>query len=118
MNYSYVMGIDNIETLKQNNIEIEQFGNHYGITFSDEKIEAYEKFIYQSLQNGFWNEYLGKEIVFIFKFKDGTIKKFVLDNDNEKEILNLCCNFAECNFSSIMEMLRDNEFYSTNYFNK
>lgn len=118
MNYSYVMGIDNIETLKQNNFEIEQFGNHYEITFSDEKIETYEKFIYQALQNGFWNEYLGKEIVFIFKFKDRTIKKFVLDKNNEKEILNLCCNFAECNFSSIMEMLRENEFYSQTYFNK
>ena len=118
MNYSYVMGIRNVETLEQNKFGIKQFGNHYGITFPDEQIDFYEKFICQNIQNGFWNEYLGKDIVFIFKFKDGAIKKYVLNDGNEKEILNLCCEFAECEFTSIMEMLKDNKFYKENYFNK
>ena len=26
------------------------------------------------LENGFWNEYIGKDKVFIFKFKNGEIK--------------------------------------------
>lgn len=54
--------------------------------------------------------------VFIFKFKDGETKKYVLNNDNEKEILKLCCEFAECEFESIDKMLRDNEFYAENYY--
>lgn len=118
MNYSYVMGIENIEFLKLNNIEIKSFGKNYGVTFSDELIELYEEFICGALQNGFWNEYLGKEIVFIFKFKDGTVKKFILNDENENEILKLCCDFAQCEFSSIMNMLKENEFYNNTYFNK
>lgn len=118
MNYSYVMGIDNIDLLKQNNFEIKEFGDNYGVIFSDEKIGIYEEFICNSLPNGFWNEYLGKEKVFIFKFEDGTLNRFVLNNANEKEILKLCCDFAECEFTSIMDMLKDNKFYNNTYFNE
>ena len=65
MNYSYVMGIDNINKLKEENFEIQQFGNSFGVVFSDEKIKLFEEYICKSLKNGFWNEYLGKEKVFI-----------------------------------------------------
>lgn len=116
MNYSYVMGIDNIEKLKQNNFEIKSFGNNYGVIFDDNKIELFEKYICETLENGFWNEYLGKDKVFIFKFKNGEIKKFILNNDNEKEILKLCQEFAECEFESIDKMLRDNNFYAETYY--
>lgn len=117
MNYSYVMGIQNINELKENGFNIESNEKNYMITFSDDKIVIFENFIIENLENGFWNEYLGKNIVFIFKFKDGSVKKYILDEYNEKEILNLCCNFAECKFSSIMNMLKSNKFYSNNYFN-
>lgn len=70
MNYSYVMGIDSIEKLKKHNFEIRFFGNNYKIIFPKEKVELFEKYIYETLQNGFWNEYLGKDKVFIFKFED------------------------------------------------
>ena len=91
MNYSYVMGINNIDKLKQNNFKIEQFGNNYGIIFDDEKIEIFEKYICETLERGFWNEYLGKDKVFIFKF-------------------------ANYKFESIEKMLRDNNFYKENYY--
>ena len=116
INYSYVMGIDNIDKLKDNNFEVKSYGNNYGISFSSDKIEMFENFIFQTLQNGFWNEYLGKEKVFIFKFNDGKIKRYVLNKENEKEILNLCKEFAECKFESIDKMLRDNDFYAETYF--
>lgn len=116
MNYSYVMGINNIEALKQENLKIKSFGNNYGVIFDDNKIELFEKYICETLENGFWNEYLGKDKVFIFKFKNGEIKKYVLNNDNEKEILKLCCEFAECEFESIEKMLRDNRFYAETYY--
>ena len=116
INYSYVMGIDNIDKLQENNFEINSYGNNYGISFSSDKIEMFENFIFETLQNGFWNEYLGKEKVFIFKFNDGKIKRYVLNKENEKEILNLCQEFADCKFESIDKMLRDNDFYAETYF--
>lgn len=116
MNYSYVMGIENIDKLQENDFEIKPYGNNYGISFSNDKIEIYENFIFEALQNGFWNEYLGKEKVFIFKFNDGKIKRYVLNNDNEKEVLNLCQKFADCEFESIHKMLRENNFYAETYF--
>ena len=94
MNYSYVMGVNNIDKLKENNFEIKVYDNNYGISFSDNKARIFEEYIYENLQNGFWNEYLGKEKVFIFKFKDGKIKRYILNNNNEKEILELCQEFA------------------------
>lgn len=118
MNYSYVMGIDNINKLKEENFEIQQFGNSFGVVFSDEKIKLFEEYICKSLKNGFWNEYLGKEKVFIFKFKNGEIKRYVLNEDNEQEILKLCCEFASYEFESINKMLRENEFYAENYYNR
>ena len=116
VNYSYVMGIDNIDKLQENNFEIKSYGNNYGISFSSDKIEMFENFIFETLQNGFWNEYLGKEKVFIFKFNDGKIKRYVLNKENEKEVLNLCQEFADCKFESIDKMLRDNDFYAETYF--
>ena len=111
MNYSYVMGVSNIDKLKENGFEIKQYGSNYGVSFPNDKSRIFEKYIYENLQNGFWNEYLGKEIVFIFKFKDGRFKRYVLNNANEKEILNLCEKFANCKFESIDKMLKDNSFY-------
>ncbi len=118
MNYSYIMGISNIDKLQENNFEIKPYGNNYGISFSSDKIEMFENFIFETLQNGFWNEYLGKEKVFIFKFNDGKIRRYVLSKDNEKEILDLCQEFADCKFESINKMLRDNNFYTETYFKK
>ena len=116
MNYSYVMGINNIDELKQNNFKIKSFGNNYGVIFDDNKIELFEKYICETLENGFWNEYLGKDKVFIFKFTNGEIKKYVLNTNNEKEILKLCCEFAEYEFESIEKMLRENIFYAETYY--
>ena len=116
MNYSYLIGINNIEKLKQNNFEIKSFGNNYGVTFDENKIELFEKYICETLENGFWNEYLGKDKVFIFKFNNGEIKKYILNKNNEKEILKLCCEFADYEFESIEKMLRSNSFYVETYY--
>lgn len=116
MNYSYLMGINNINILKQNDFEIKSFGNNYGVIFEDNKIKFFEKYICETMENGFWNEYLGKDKVFIFKFKNGEINKYQLNKNNEKEILKLCCEFADFKFESIEEMLRDNRFYAETYY--
>lgn len=116
MNYSYIMGTKNIDKLKENDFLIKKFGNHYGVIFDDNKTELFEKYILETLENGFWNEYVGKDKVFIFKTQNGEIKKFILKNDSEKEILNLCEEFANCKFESIDKMLRGNSFYAETYY--
>lgn len=116
MNYSYVMGIDNVDELKKKGFTITKIGNSYGVSFSDDNSKTFEDFICKNLLNGYWNEYLGKEKVFIFKFENGSIKKYILDSSNYDEILNLCRKFAEYDFESIEKMLKDNEFYYEKYF--
>ena len=116
MNYSYVMGIPDINELRENGFNIKTYGENYGISFPDDKIKIFEEFICKNLQKGFWNEYLGKEKVFIFKSENSEIKRYVLNNDNEEEILNLCSKFADYKFESITKMLNDNEFYLDTYF--
>lgn len=116
MNYSYVMGIPDINELRENGFNIKTYGENYGISFPDDKIKIFEEFICKNLQNGFWNEYLGKEKVFIFKSENSEIKRYILNNDNEEEILNLCSKFADYKFESITKMLNDNEFYLDTYF--
>ena len=116
MNYSYVMGITDIDDLRKNGFNIKIYGENYGISFPDDKIKIFEEFICKNLKNGFWNEYLGKEKVFIFKFENGEIKRYVLNDENEEEILNLCSKFAEYKFESITKMLKVNKFYLETYF--
>lgn len=116
MNYSYVMGINNADKLNSLGFLIKKYGKDYGIIFSNEQIPLFEDFICQNLNNGFWNEYLGENIVFIFKFENGEVKKYILTEENQDEILNLCRTFANYEFSSIDTMLRDNEFYIETYY--
>lgn len=114
MYYSYVMGVSNdILKLKEKGFIIENNKNDYMISFSSDKRNIWEDYITNNLKNGFWNEYVGEEIVFIFKFNDGKIKRYVLTEENHNEILKLCCEFAETNFSSIKDMLKGNSFYNS-----
>ncbi len=112
LNYSYVMGMtDNIYSLEDSGFNIEKINTDYMITFSNDKSKLWEEFIEKNLKEGFWNEYIGENIVFIFRFSNGQIKKYVLDENNEFEILALCNEFAEASFQSIKEMLLGNSFY-------
>lgn len=97
MNYSYLMGIDNIDLLKQNNFKIKYFGNNYGVIFDDNKIELFKKYISEMLENGFWNEYIGKDKVFIFKFKNGEIKIM------KKKYYNYVVNLQIANLSLLIK---------------
>ena len=117
MYYSYVLGIDNrIMELASQGFDIQNDGDNFMVSFPEEKSEVWEGFIRQYLELGYWNEYLNNEkVVFIFKFEDGEIKKYVLDDCNQGEILQLCCKFAEYEFESIKEMLFENEFYKEKF---
>ena len=110
------MGIDNVDILKGGNFNIRVYDDGYGVSFSDGDIEKFESFVSKNLKAGFWNEYLGKDKVFIFKFEDEKIKKFVLNDENESKILELCRKFANYSFPSLDSMLKDNIFYAETYY--
>lgn len=127
MIYSYITGINNktfkfLFSKKELGITKKAYGiskGNYAAFFDIEQIDIYEELIKQILKNGFWNEYIIKneekktnKIVFIFKDYEGEIEKYVLNNKNEKKILELCSKFAKANFKSIRKMLLDNDFYN------
>lgn len=111
MYYSYAMGVDNsINELKSNKFIIEEENGNYKVMFSKDKIKIWEKFISQHLKDGYWNEYLNEEVVFLFHLKN-KIKRVVVKNYQNDEVLRLCEELAETKFQSIRAMLKDNKFY-------
>lgn len=79
----------------------------------EKSLKKYEKLVEDKLEPGFWNEYIGKEIVFIFKHKDETLKRLVYTVGNEEEIKMQMAKIAGDKFSSrsVIEILSENIFY-------
>ena len=95
MYLSYLMGAKKIENkdLVNLGIQIEETKSDGDRTLNipDDRLPEYIELVKNRLDNGFWNEIVGdKEIIFIFKFKDGSIKEYKLSQNNEKEISLLC----------------------------
>lgn len=116
---SYLMGAEQIEDNELEGLDIKIEGktsdNSRMLKISEEKIPQYIKLIKAKLTNGFWNEVIGaKEIIFIFKFNDGSIKKFKLSPENEKEIDKLCAKFNNeppDKTANVYKYISDNKFY-------
>ena len=106
------MGIDStINDLKNEGFIVEADGNNYMVSFSEDKSEIWETFISTHLKLGFWNEYLTDTgVVFLFHLQDG-IKKYVVNDYENDEVLRLCEKLCKCKFESIKNMLRENHFY-------
>lgn len=85
------------------------------LIIQDERLRQYIELIKVKLTNGFWNEVVGeKEIIFIFKFKDGSVKGYVLSLENEKEINDLCVEFNHEPpdlTPNVYKYISDNRFY-------
>lgn len=58
-----------------------------------DSLKQFEELIKQKLKPGFWNEYVSKETVFIFKHKNGKTERFVLDDKTERKIDRLAAEF-------------------------
>ena len=112
---SYIMGIEDTKELESIGVKLnKRDSGNYEAFIPNDKLAAYEEIISRNLKPGFWNEYIGKEIVFIFKLEDGTVRSFAWNIDNEKEILELCCKMANAEFISVKDMLANNDFYASN----
>lgn len=92
------MGAKEIQDKELEDIGVEITGRPEGdheLRIPESNISAYLELIKAKLTPGFWNEVVGeKEIIFIFKFKDGQIKEYKLTLENEEEIGKLCTEFC------------------------
>ena len=116
---SYLMGADNIEDkeLTDLGIGIEETkpDGDRTLKIPGDRLSGYIELIKTKLNNGVWNEMVGeKEIIFVFKLKDGSIKEYRLSPENEQEIDKLC---AELNneppekTANVYKYILDNKFY-------
>ena len=110
--YSYVMGADDsILSLKEQGFDVNPDGSNYTVSFPKSKSVLWEEFIKSHLQLEYWNEYLSEnKVVFLFRLQDG-IKRFVVENYENDQVLKLCEKLCDCKFESIKEMLFGNWFY-------
>lgn len=80
-----------------------------------DKLSQYIQFIKEKLDNGFWNEIVGeREVIFIFKFKDGATEEYRLSPENEQEIDKLCAEFnnePSEKTTNVYKYISDNKFY-------
>ncbi|MBF8249983.1 MAG: leucyl-tRNA synthetase, leucyl-tRNA synthetase [Candidatus Levybacteria bacterium] len=116
---SYLMGGEDIrdEDLRELGIKIlnRTEKGYREIEIPKAKIKEYEKLIERKMTPGFWNEYVAENIVFNFKFKDGRIKRFVLDSNNEEEIDKLGAEFngkVWTEKSSVWKWVAENDTYT------
>ena len=118
-NLSYLMGAENIKDteLESLGVEIKETkpDGDRTLIITDEKLSQYIELIRTKITNGFWNEIVGeKEIIFIFKFKDGHIEEYKLSPDNEREIDKLCAEFNNeppDKTANVYKYVSDNKFY-------
>ena len=87
----------------------------YKLKIPDSSIKSYKNLVRMKLVPGYWNEFIGeKEIGFIFKFDDGTIKEYTLSSTNESEIGKLCAQFNNedpKDTEIVYKYLSENDFY-------
>ncbi len=118
---SYIMGQKNITqedvTLLGGRVDSVTDSGHLCIEFPISKCEHFEKLIVDKMEQGFWNEYLtNDEIIFLFKEKNGEIKRFVLGDDNAHEICVIGNRFNEqpkpLQSETAWSWLANNEWYA------
>ena len=116
---SYLMGAENIQDKELEDLGIKiadrtPEGDRM-LKISEKELALYIELIKTKLANGFWNEVIGaNEIIFIFKFKDGSIKEYKLSPDNEQEIDKLCAEFnneSSDKTANVYKYIADNKFY-------
>jgi len=119
MNLSFLMGGGDIpdEELTALGIEIVQKDpdGDRSLKIPEKSLSQYIELVKAKLEVGFWNEIVGeKEILFIFKFKDGSVKEQMLSPENERENDELCAEFNNeppGKTHNVYKYISENEFY-------
>ena len=116
---SYLMGAEDITDDEITSLSISIEGKNQNsdrsLKIPEEKLLQYIELVKAKLSKGFWNEIIGaSEIIFVFKFDDGSIKKYVLSPENEQEIDKLCAKFNSepaDKTANVYKYISDNKFY-------
>ncbi|OGY09893.1 MAG: hypothetical protein A2700_00775 [Candidatus Blackburnbacteria bacterium RIFCSPHIGHO2_01_FULL_44_64] len=116
---SYLMGAEEITDTELKDLNIEIVGKtetgSRKIKIPTEKLPQYLELIKAKLTEGFWNEVVGeKKIIFVFKFKDGSIKELVLSPETEAEIAKLCSELNDEkpeDTANVYKYLSEDDFY-------
>ena len=115
---SYLMGAKDIQDQELGDLDIEIKKTDDGdrmLNIPQESVSRYMDLIKAKLTPGFWNEAVGeKEILFVFKFKDGSLKESKLTEDTEGEIDKLCAQFANESpdkTANVYKFISENDFY-------
>ena len=116
---SYLMGAENMldDEITSLSISIEEKdqNGHRSLKIPEEKLLQYIELVKTKLSKGFWNEIIGaKEILFIFKIEDGSIKEYKLSPENEQEIDKLCAklnNEPADKTAHVYKYISENKFY-------
>src|SRR5258708_2651239 len=116
---SYLMGAEEIQDKELEDLNIEIVGKtetgSRKLKIPQEHLLGYIELVKNKLTKGFWNEIIGsEEIIFIFKFKDETIKEYKLSIENEPEIDKLCAEFNNEppeKTANVYKYLSENDFY-------
>lgn len=78
-------------------------------------LAEYLNLVKNKLESGFWNEVVGeKEIIFVFKYNDGSSRKYELSAENEAEVGALCSKFngdSTEKTANVYKYLSGNSFY-------
>lgn len=115
---SYLMGGDNISDNALRTLDIriqEKKGKDRMLEIPVGSIHRYEKLVMQSLIPGYWNEYVGEDIIFLFKHADGTVERIRWDIDTESRIATLATEFMQdesMKKKNIQTWLFGNDFYA------
>ena len=100
------IGVEVVESLS---------GGDRKLQVPEKSAHQYEKLVEDKLEPGFWNDMIGEnEIVFIFKLKDGSVKRYILSEVNRSEISQLCHEFSGDPIektSDLIKYLGGNSFY-------
>jgi leucyl-tRNA synthetase len=112
---SYLMGASKISDgeLEQSGIRIARKldNGDREVEIPSEVLPKYEKLIRENLDSGFWNEYIGNETVFLFKFDNGNVDRISLLPETAGKINALAEKFAKTAFASPWQMLAENHWY-------
>lgn len=117
---SYLMGVKNISDKEPTDlgveiIETKESGSRK-LKIPELALNPYIDLVKKSLNLGFWNEILGEtEIIFIFKFKDGSIRELKLTERTNDEIAKLCTEFNNDPLEkthNVYKYISENDFYT------
>jgi len=109
---SYVMGVGDVAALEGMGAKVESKGENCEVLIPEQKLEEYEAWVSASLKPGFWNEYVGRNVVFVFKTLEDEVRRLVWSDETEEEILGLCREYAKADFTDVKSMLLGNDFYA------